>query len=171
MRGLLLVVLATASVVTASPAYDGQIAFKASQGENTHISSVFDKIGDNAKHWAQNGRDFIHRDGLTCESGCPQVLLRWQAHTCSSDEVVTHPAFGNHRLRIVEPKICDPSVKQYSGYFDIADGKHLFFWWVLVVPGRHVASDTTPRFFESRNSPETSDFVYWTNGACTPKLS
>lgn len=46
----------------------------------------------------------------------------------SLDEAVTHPAFSNHRLRITEPKICDPSVKQYSGYFDIAGGKHLFFW-------------------------------------------
>lgn len=48
--------------------------------------------------------------------------------TCSPDEVIMHPAFDNHRLRIAEPKICDPDVKQYSGYFDIADGKHLFFW-------------------------------------------
>lgn len=28
----------------------------------------------------------------------------------------------------VNPKLCDPSVKQYSGYFDIAGDKHLFFW-------------------------------------------
>ena len=48
--------------------------------------------------------------------------------TRQSDEVVTHPAFNNHRLRIAEPKVCDPDVRQYSGYFDIADGKHLFFW-------------------------------------------
>ena len=43
--------------------------------------------------------------------------------------------------------ICDPGVKQYSGYLDITTGKHLFFW-----------------FFESRHSPETADFIYWTNG-------
>jgi cathepsin A (carboxypeptidase C) len=48
--------------------------------------------------------------------------------TCLLDEVVSHPAFDNHRLRIAEPKICDPGVKQYSGYFDIPGGKHLFFW-------------------------------------------
>jgi len=76
MRGLLLVVLAIASMVTASPAYDGQIAFEASQGENAHTSSVFDKIGDSAKQWTQNGHDFVHRDGLTCESGYPLALLR-----------------------------------------------------------------------------------------------
>lgn len=46
------------------------------------------------------------------------------------DEVFEHPAFSNYRLRITEPKLCDPDVKQYSGYFDIADGKHLFFWQV-----------------------------------------
>jgi hypothetical protein len=90
--------------------------------------------------------------------------------TCSLDELVTHPAFSSHRLRIAEPKVCDPSVKQYSGYFDIVGGKHLFFWWVLVVPEYQIGRDTVPRFFESRNSPETSDFVYWTNGVCPPRL-
>ena len=45
-----------------------------------------------------------------------------------SDELVTHTAFPDHQLRIKEPTLCDPSVKQYSGYLDIADDKHLFFW-------------------------------------------
>ena len=44
------------------------------------------------------------------------------------DEVVTHPAFSDHRLRVTEPELCDASVKQYSGYLDVADGKHFFFW-------------------------------------------
>ncbi|KAJ7900717.1 peptidase S10, serine carboxypeptidase, partial [Mycena olivaceomarginata] len=43
--------------------------------------------------------------------------------------------------------LCDTSVKQYSGYLDIADDKHLFFW-----------------FFESRNSPSTDPLVLWLNG-------
>lgn len=65
-------------------------------------------------------------------------------------ELFTHPDFGSYRLRIAEPTICD-SVKQYSGYLDITTGKHLFFW-----------------FFESRHSPETADFIYWTNGERKP---
>ena len=30
--------------------------------------------------------------------------------------------------RIVQPTVCEDSVKQYSGYIDITDTKHLFFW-------------------------------------------
>jgi cathepsin A (carboxypeptidase C) len=44
------------------------------------------------------------------------------------DEFVTHPNFQEYDLRVTEPKLCDPSVKQYSGYFDVAEDKHLFFW-------------------------------------------
>ncbi|KAF9789593.1 serine carboxypeptidase [Thelephora terrestris] len=63
------------------------------------------------------------------------------------DELVTHPAFSEYRLRVAEPKLCDTGVKQYSGYLDITSGKHLFFW-----------------FFESRKHPTSADFIYWTNG-------
>lgn len=164
MRVLLLAVLTVASAVTASPAYDSQIALNASQGEPLSLPSAFDKIGDNVEEWVQDGRNFIHRDGSTCESEHPLTALL-ASSLFSLDELVTHPAFGSHRLRLTEPGICDPSVKQYSGYFDIADGKHLFFWWASFTQGCQIVPDAAPRFFESRNSPETSDFVYWTNGA------
>ena len=45
-----------------------------------------------------------------------------------TDESVQHSGFSDHSLRITKPKICDPSVRQYSGYMDITSGKHLFFW-------------------------------------------
>jgi hypothetical protein len=48
-----------------------------------------------------------------------------------ADELVQHPHFGDYKLRVTEPKLCDPSVKQYSGYLDITDDKHLFFWSVM----------------------------------------
>src|SRR6266404_1225818 len=47
-------------------------------------------------------------------------------------ELVKHSAFPNHQLRTKEPNICDPSVQQYSGYLDVTDGKHLFYWFVTV---------------------------------------
>lgn len=53
------------------------------------------------------------------------------------DELITHPAFADYSLRTTDPELCDPSVKQHSGYLDITDGKHLFFWYaqssILVV--------------------------------------
>ncbi|EJD54383.1 peptidase S10, serine carboxypeptidase [Auricularia subglabra TFB-10046 SS5] len=61
----------------------------------------------------------------------------------------------NYQLRVTSssngtlanPTICDPSVKQYSGYLDISDDRHLFFW-----------------FFEARNLPETAPLLLWLNG-------
>ncbi|KII83244.1 hypothetical protein PLICRDRAFT_455809 [Plicaturopsis crispa FD-325 SS-3] len=66
---------------------------------------------------------------------------------CPPDELVSHPAFAGHKLRMTEPKLCDSSVKQHSGYLDIAEDKHLFFW-----------------FFESRTAPSEAPLVLWLNG-------
>lgn len=49
------------------------------------------------------------------------------------DELVTHPAFADYQLRVTDPHLCDPAVKQHSGYLDISDGKHLFFWYVSLL--------------------------------------
>ncbi|KAJ7336389.1 serine carboxypeptidase [Mycena albidolilacea] len=56
-------------------------------------------------------------------------------------------ALETDQFRIVVPKLCERSVKQYSGYFNIAKDKHMFFW-----------------FFESRSSPSTDPLVLWMNG-------
>ena len=60
------------------------------------------------------------------------------------DMSLTHPEFPLHRLRVVEPTLCDPNVRQYSGYLDISETKHLFFW-----------------FEESRNKPKDDPLVLW----------
>ncbi|KAG8870237.1 hypothetical protein FRB98_001762 [Tulasnella sp. 332] len=62
-------------------------------------------------------------------------------------EMVTHPEFPKYQIRVRSPKLCDPDVKQYSGYLDIEDDKHLFFW-----------------FFESRKIPSKAPLVLWLNG-------
>ncbi|PCH36516.1 hypothetical protein WOLCODRAFT_28645 [Wolfiporia cocos MD-104 SS10] len=62
-------------------------------------------------------------------------------------ELVSNPMFEQHQLRITEPDLCDPSVQQYSGYLDIAEDKHLFFW-----------------FFEARVNPEDAPLLLWLNG-------
>ncbi|KAK7695137.1 hypothetical protein QCA50_002327 [Cerrena zonata] len=78
--------------------------------------------------WADEGREFVKQDGLVYE-------------------LVTHSAFQDYQLRVTDPDLCDPTVKQHSGYLDITDGKHLFFW-----------------FFESRTAPEDAPLTLWLNG-------
>ncbi|KAJ7684476.1 serine carboxypeptidase [Mycena polygramma] len=60
---------------------------------------------------------------------------------------VSHPALAEYSLRFKKPTLCDSSVKQVSGYLDIAKDKHLFFW-----------------FFESRGSPSSDPLVIWLQG-------
>jgi len=48
-------------------------------------------------------------------------------------EVVKLQAFPEHQLRVTNTKsaLCDTSIKQHSGYLDISDGRHLFYWCVV----------------------------------------
>ncbi|KDR81948.1 hypothetical protein GALMADRAFT_58763 [Galerina marginata CBS 339.88] len=82
----------------------------------------------NLEKWYHEGREYIKQDDLLYE-------------------FVTHPDFQNYDLRVTEPKLCDSSVKQYSGYLDVAEDKHLFFW-----------------FFESRTAPADAPLILWLNG-------
>ncbi|KAH9996036.1 Alpha/Beta hydrolase protein [Russula vinacea] len=95
-------------------------------GSGVHIEN--DLHEDKVETWVEEDREYVKQNGLVYE-------------------VVTHSALPNHRLRTTKPHLCDPSVKQYSGYLDITDGKHLFFW-----------------FFESRNDPSKDPLVLWLNG-------
>ena len=45
-------------------------------------------------------------------------------------EQVTLSALSDHSLRLQSPALCGPHTKQYSGYLDVTNRKHLFFWWV-----------------------------------------
>lgn len=69
-------------------------------------------------------------------------------HTLEGFDLVKLAEYPDHQLRIKSTsKLCDPSVQQYSGYLDISDTKHLFFW-----------------FFESRNDPAKDPLMVWMNG-------
>ncbi|KAI0688122.1 carboxypeptidase C [Cytidiella melzeri] len=86
------------------------------------------QVQGKTEQWAVGGKEFVKQNDLVYE-------------------LVTHPAFEDYQLRVRDPELCDTSVKQHSGYLDISDGKHLFFW-----------------FFESRNSPEKAPLTLWLNG-------
>ncbi|EIW74525.1 serine carboxypeptidase [Coniophora puteana RWD-64-598 SS2] len=85
--------------------------------------------------------------GLSQQASALQNLtlgaLSSVAHT-----VLAHPAFPEYSVRIKKSDgFCDAGVRAYTGYIDIRQARHLFFY-----------------FFESRGDPETDDVVMWTNG-------
>jgi cathepsin A (carboxypeptidase C) len=73
------------------------------------------------------------------------MLTDWFAYLLA-DEKIQLGALKDHSLRISPTKstLCEPSVKQHSGYLDVTDGKHLFFW-----------------YFEARESPADKPLVLW----------
>lgn len=62
-------------------------------------------------------------------------------------KIVTGP--DGRTLRFREPGLCETTkgVKSYSGFIDLAEDKHLFFW-----------------FFESRHDPASDPVTLWING-------
>ncbi|KAG8966199.1 hypothetical protein FRC03_012317 [Tulasnella sp. 419] len=78
--------------------------------------------------WMDGVREFVKHDGIVYE-------------------LLSHPEFPDYKIRVTSPKLCDSGVKQYSGYLDIAEDKHLFFW-----------------FFEARKNPSEAPLVLWLNG-------
>lgn len=69
----------------------------------------------------------------------------------SEFETVTLEKYSKHTLRVKanKPEILGlDTVKQFTGYLDVADlGKHFFYW-----------------FFESRNDPANDPVILWLNG-------
>ncbi|KAI8825987.1 Alpha/Beta hydrolase protein [Fimicolochytrium jonesii] len=84
-------------------------------------------------------------------SGSQLALDRPGQDTVNAWNIHTLAEFPNYTLRVKEEvRLCDPDVKQYVGYVDVAgksDDKHFFFW-----------------FFESRRDPAKDPFVLWLNG-------
>ena len=72
MKVTFLSLFALVSAALAVPSYNSQSVFGVSeqdiQGVREGVNSVFDKVEDKVKQWAQDGRDFINHNGLTCQS-------------------------------------------------------------------------------------------------------
>ncbi|KAK9710395.1 hypothetical protein K7432_008444 [Basidiobolus ranarum] len=96
---------------------------------------------------------FGYRRLLTCLLTASSAISGMALPTSSTKDYdigwarYTHQDYPNFQLRVQEPKLCDPSVKQISGYLDLDDNQHFFFW-----------------FFESRSNPGTDPLVLWLNG-------
>ncbi|KAK0438471.1 serine carboxypeptidase [Armillaria borealis] len=69
-------------------------------------------------------------------------------------EILDHPLYPKHSVRIKKTDFCDDTVSAYTGYIDI-EARHLFFY-----------------FFESRSDPDKDDVIFWTNGGpgCSSSL-
>ncbi|SCZ96819.1 BZ3500_MvSof-1268-A1-R1_Chr4-1g06752 [Microbotryum saponariae] len=62
-------------------------------------------------------------------------------------QFIFHPDFSDHKFRIKESKLCGDKDKAHSGYLDIAEHTHLFFF-----------------FAESRDKPDEDALLLWLNG-------
>lgn len=85
----------------------------------------------NLDKWYHDGKEYIKQNELLCKcssSPCDVMFRNPNSLLWMLDELVSHPSFEEHQLRVTEPELCDASVQQYSGYFDIAQDKHLFYW-------------------------------------------
>ncbi|ESK92194.1 carboxypeptidase c [Moniliophthora roreri MCA 2997] len=138
MKSSLLLPLLSLSIALASPTPEQHIL--------GNIEVPLDHLRDNAAEFLDEAKAAILRGKTNME--------KWyhdgKEYIKQNDllyEFVSHPSFSEHQLRVTEPKLCDPQVKQYSGYLDISQTKHLFFW-----------------FFESRTAPKDAPLILWLNG-------
>lgn len=96
------------------------------------------------KQMRDSGNELVNK--LTWDYPAPRPIPRrtdWDAYQ-------TLAQFPDYTLRVksVNPeKLHVDTVKQYSGYLDVDEDKHFFYW-----------------FFESRNDPKNDPVVLWLNG-------
>ncbi|KZV90898.1 hypothetical protein EXIGLDRAFT_719842 [Exidia glandulosa HHB12029] len=102
------------------------------------VSTEAQKVLNDVKTWWKHGKEFVQRGQNIYE----RILSR---NAQLNDYALRLTA--THDGDLSSPSICDSGVKQHSGYLDISDDRHLFFW-----------------FFESRNDPANAPLMLWLNG-------
>ncbi|KAI8320974.1 alpha/beta-hydrolase [Martensiomyces pterosporus] len=90
---------------------------------------------------------------------------------CTSETVNNSTIRNPPVMRLKQPSICDPEVRQYSGYLDMED-KHIFFWYFgsrkRLNPKFNLAADKVPLVFWFSGGPGcSSQIANWQeNGPC-----
>ncbi|KIR28366.1 cathepsin A (carboxypeptidase C) [Cryptococcus deuterogattii 99/473] len=136
----------------ATPALALPNYLRLSNGPSELASNLATHAISSTQAWLQdavsNTRNSVQKGWKAVQDGLDQEL---KVENIDKDGIeylaLSHPAFPLHRLRVVKPELCDSSVKQLSGYLDISETRHLFFW-----------------FQESRQSPDEDPLVLWLNG-------
>ncbi|KAJ3268193.1 hypothetical protein HDV01_003339 [Terramyces sp. JEL0728] len=96
----------------------------------------------------QNAQEKVLEFGSEFSKLTHQFISKPSLHGDQNWNVFTHSNYPGYALRVkVNGKLCDPNVRQYSGYLDTADDKHFYFW-----------------FFESRDKPAEDPVIMWLNG-------
>lgn len=133
--------------VSAAPSFHipsaGELVSSAFSSAQEWVSGAFAQ-GKAAIDDAQYSIDQLKSDKVTVQGIDCELMSFFLGSSSFLDTALEHPAFPQHRLRVVKPTLCDPSVKQLSGYLDISETRHLFFW-----------------FEESRNKPDEDPLVLW----------
>ncbi|XAO25236.1 hypothetical protein I312_104051 [Cryptococcus bacillisporus CA1280] len=143
--------LSTLALV-ATPALALPNYLRLSNGPSELASNLATHAISSTQAWLQdavsNTRNSVQKGWKGIQDGLDQEL---KVENIDKDGIeylaLSHPAFPLHRLRVVKPELCDSSVKQLSGYLDISETRHLFFW-----------------FQESRQNPDVDPLVLWLNG-------
>ncbi|KAJ1965480.1 hypothetical protein GGI12_000752 [Dipsacomyces acuminosporus] len=102
----------------------------------------------------------------------PRRLHNTRASACTPD-AINNPGIRNPPpMRLKQPSLCDPDVRQHSGYLDM-DDKHVFFWYFgsrkRLASGFSAAKDSVPLVFWFSGGPGcSSQIANWQeNGPCT----
>ncbi|KIJ55250.1 hypothetical protein M422DRAFT_23858 [Sphaerobolus stellatus SS14] len=134
-QGLLFLAPLLASVLAVPPHIDLDGSLPELQEQAQAVfrsgSKAAQAVFDQFETWVEDGREFLKNKDNT--------YFR-TTHSALSDKYQL-------RTNIESPTLCDSTVKQQSGYLDVDENNHFFFW-----------------FFESRTAPETAPLILWLNG-------
>ncbi|CAO1628133.1 unnamed protein product [Sympodiomycopsis kandeliae] len=120
-----------------------------------HFDTTFDQVEGSLQHLLEQMKEGVMHSVEDAVDSAHKMANGWvhEAKVMVKGQEfnkLTHPQFPSYALRVSTTSnttACDPNVKQFSGYLDISETKHL--WFV---------------FFEARNNPEKAPLSLWLNG-------